>query len=64
MMIPLHTSMCFSVILYLTLMVAQTNLYAEQVIYQSRKPRLQDWRPVIMEEMQTFLGLTLMMGAV
>ena len=51
-----------------SLMVAQTNLYAENVVNNARPlrrfSRMQKWEPVTVEEMRIFVGLTLLMGPI
>ena len=51
-----------------SLMVAQTNLYAEIVVNNARPlrrfSRMQKWEPVTVEEMRIFVGLTLLMGPI
>ena len=51
-----------------SLMVAQTNLYAVNVVNNARPlrrfSRMQKWEPVTVEEIRIFVGLTLLMGPI
>ena len=51
----------------ITLMVEETNHYADQFIMQNENrdnSYLSQWRPITNPEMKTFLGLLLLMGII